>query len=99
MILQPINDNIVVELPEVEKEEKTQGGIYIPTSGQQQIRSDRGEVVAVGEGRITADGKLIPLRVKEGNTILFNKFAGTEIAIGEKRYLIIKECDILAIVK
>lgn len=99
MTLQPINDNIVVKLPVVEKEETTQGGIYIPQSGQQQIRSDRGEVVAVGEGRITADGKLIPLRVSTGNTILFNRFAGTEIAIGEDRYLIIKECDILAIVK
>lgn len=99
MILQPINDNIVIELPEVEKEETTKSGIFIPTSNQPQIRSDRGTVVAVGEGRITADGKTIKIKVSEGQTVIFNRYAGTELMVNEKKYLIIKECDILAIVK
>lgn len=99
MMIQPINDNIVVKLPEVEKEQKTQSGLLIAQSAQGQPRSDRGEIVAVGDGRITANGELIKLNVQEGDQILFNRFAGTEIHIGENKYLIIKECDILAKLK
>lgn len=99
MMIQPINDNIVVKLPEVEKEIKTNSGIVIASSAQGQPRPDRGEVVAVGEGRITSNGDLVKLNVTGGDQILFNRFAGTEIAIGEERFLIIKECDILAKIK
>lgn len=99
MNIQPINDNIIVLLPEVEKEQKTNSGLVIASSNQGQVRSDKGQVVAVGDGRITANGDLIKLKVKEGDQILFNKFAGTEISVGETRYLIIKECDILAKIK
>lgn len=99
MNIQPINDNIIVLLPEVEKEQKTNSGLVIASSNQGQVRSDKGQVVAVGDGRTTANGDLIKLKVKEGDQILFNKFAGTEISVGETRYLIIKECDILAKIK
>ena len=70
-------------------------------SGQNngQAKSDRGTVVAVGKGRITSDGKLIALTVEEGDEIIFNRFAGTEIMQGENKFLIIKESDILARVK
>lgn len=99
MILQPINDNIVIELPEVESEQKTKSGIMLPSNGQGPIKPDRGSVVAVGEGRITADGKLIKLNVQAGDYVIFNRFAGTELLAENKKYLIIKECDILAKVK
>ena len=99
MMIQPINDNIVIKLPEVEIEQKTTSGILIANAAQGQPRPDRGEVVAVGEGRITSNGDLVKLTVQTGDQILFNKFAGTEIHIGEDKFLIIKECDILAKLK
>lgn len=99
MILQPINDNIVLKLPVEPKEAVTTGGIVLPgATGHEQ--PNKGEVIAVGQGRITADGKLIELNVKEGDTVLFNKFAGTLIQEGEnEKFLILKESDILAKVK
>lgn len=99
MILQPINDNIIIKLPEVEKEIKTNSGILLATSNAGQSKPDQGVVTAVGQGRLTANGEIIPLTVKEGQTVIFNKFAGSEIAVGEDRYLILKETDILVIVK
>lgn len=98
MILEPINDNIVIKLPQVEKEIKTSSGIVLGTNNSQ-AKPDRGEVIAVGKGRITADGKLIELNVKEGDQVIFNRFAGTEIVQGEEKFLIIKENDILVKVK
>lgn len=99
MMIQPIADNIVVKLPEVESELKTNSGIVIASSAQGQPKSDRGIVVAVGDGRITWNGDLVRMNVTTGDQILFNRFAGTEIVIGEERFLIIKECDILAKIK
>ena len=98
MILEPINDNIVIKLPVQEKEIKTNSGIYIGTNTGQS-KPDRGEVIAVGKGRITADGKLIELNVKPGDQVIYNRFAGTEIVQGEDKFLIIKENDILVKVK
>jgi chaperonin GroES len=97
--LQPINDNIIIKLPAVEKELKTNSGIVLATTSAGQPKPDQGEIIAVGQGRLTADGKLIPLTVEVGQTIIFNRFAGSEIAVGEDRYLILKETDILVIVK
>lgn len=98
MILEPINDNIVVKVPAQKKELTTGSGIYLGTNTGQS-KPDRGEVVAVGKGRITADGKLIELNVKPGDQIIYNRFAGTEIMQGEETFLIIKENDILVKVK
>jgi chaperonin GroES len=98
MILEPINDNIVIKMPIQEKEIKTASGIYVGTNSGQS-KPDRGEVVAVGKGRITADGKLIELNVKPGDQVIYNRFAGTEITQGDEKFLIIKENDILVKVK
>ena len=98
MILQPINDNIIIKLPKAEKEVTTNSGIFIGNNNGQ-AKPDQGEIIAVGQGRLTANGDLIPLSVKEGDSVIFNKFAGSEIAVGEDIFLILKETDILVIVK
>lgn len=98
MILEAINDNVIVKLPQLENEIKSNGGIILGKNDNA-AKPDRGTVVAVGKGRITSDGKLIELTVKEGDNIIFNRFAGTEIMQGEDKFLIIKETDILARVK
>lgn len=94
----PINDNIIIKLPEQEKEIMTKSGIYLGNSNNQP-KPDTGEVIAVGEGRLTMDGKIVPLKVEKGDTIIFNRYAGTEVCVGNDMYLIIKECDILAKIK
>ena len=102
MILQPTGDNIVLLLPKQEskKEEKTSSGIILMTNKtEQNTRKDIASVVAVGEGRRLNSGQLLPMSVKEGDKILFNKYAGTEVVIEENTYLIIKECDVLATIK
>ena len=99
MKLEAINDNVVIKLEREEaKELKTEKG-FILSSKSPESKPDRGEVVAVGQGRITANGNIVPLTVKKGETVIFNKFAGTELAVGEDRYLILKESDILIKVK
>lgn len=93
--LQAMNDNIVVELPELAKEQKTETGIFLGVTNPQ-TKQNQGTVVAVGEGRITTDGTLIPFSIKEGDEIIFNRFAGTEIMGSDgKKYLIIKITDVL----
>lgn len=99
--IQPINDNIVVKLPDLkaEKEKKTDSGIWLGNAAPGVEKPNQGTVVAVGQGRITSSGDVIPLNVKEGDSIIFNKFAGTELTVMDQQYLIIKETDILVIVK
>ena len=102
MTLQPIGDNLILEIETKKKEEQTQSGLILFNSGteQDQLRGDIGTVIAaVGEGRTLNNGQLLPLTVKVGSKVLYNKFAGTEIESGNKKYLILKETDILAIVK
>ena len=98
MKLEPINDNVVVKLPAVEKELRTDSGIVLGTNNGGS-KPDRGVVVAVGEGRLTAAGETIPLKVKAGDEVIFNRFAGTEIIQGDDKYLVLKEIDILVKVK
>ena len=98
MKLEPINDNVVVKLPVVEKELRTDSGIVLGTNNGGS-KPDRGVVVAVGEGRLTAAGETIPLKVKAGDEVIFNRFAGTEIIQGDDKYLVLKEIDILVKVK
>jgi chaperonin GroES len=95
MNLRPLADRVVVE--PAEKEERTASGIILPETAKE--KPQEGEVVAVGPGRRDEDGKLIPMDVKKGDTVLFAKYAGTEVKIEDKRYLILKESDILAIVE
>ena len=100
MILQPIGDNLILEIETKKKEEQTQSGLILFNSGtEQSLRGDIGTVIAVGEGRTLNNGQLLPLTVKVGSKVLYNKFAGTEIESGNKKYLILKETDILAIIK
>ena len=98
MILEPIGDNIVIELPQEEtKENKTQSGILLPKKTESEARKDIAKVVAVGSGRILNNGEVLPPVVKFGDMVLFNKYAGTLLSLDGKNYLLIKECDLLAI--
>ena len=90
--LEPMGDRIVIKA--VEREERTKGGIYLPDTAKE--RPQEGEVIAVGPGRVTDDGNRIPLDVKVGDTVVYSKFAGTEITEDEVDYLILTERDILA---
>lgn len=92
--IQPLADRVVVE--PLEAEEKTSGGIVIPDTAKE--KQQKGRVIAVGKGRFE-DGKLTPLEVKAGDQVLFGRYAGTEVKVGPNDYLIIKEDDILAIIK
>jgi len=96
MKIQPLHDRVIVK--RVEEEEKTKGGIIIPDTAKE--KPIEGVVVAVGSGKIEGEGsKKIPLDVKEGDRVLFSKYAGTEINIEGEEHLIMKEEDIIAIVK
>lgn len=97
--IEPLNDNVLIKVfKKEEKAEKTKSGIIIPTSEKEQL-TNKGEVIEVGEGRLLQDGKHAPLKVKKGNHVIFNSFAGTTILLNEEEYLILKSNDILAIIK
>ncbi len=91
----PIGDRIVVKLEE--NEEKTKSGIVLPDTAKE--KPQRGKVVAVGSGRILDSGKKVELEVKEGDTVIFSKYAGTEVKLDGEKYLILSESDVLAIIK
>ena len=93
--IQPLGDRVLVE--PLEAEEKTSGGIVIPDTAKE--KQQKGKVIAVGKGRTGEDGKVTPLEVKINDQVLFGRYAGTEVKIGAGDYLIIKEEDILGIIK
>jgi chaperonin GroES len=95
MKFRPLYDRILVE--RVESEEKTKGGIILPDSAKE--KPQQGKIIAVGHGKRLEDGKLIPLEVKAGDTILFGKYSGSEIKIEGIEYLIMKEDDVLGLVE
>lgn len=99
MVIVPTQDNVIIKLPKQEKEKTTTSGIIVATANTQQEMPEQGEVVAVGKGRYLNSGELIPSEVKVGDTIIFNKFAGTKISSENEEFLIVRENDILAIVK
>jgi chaperonin GroES len=92
--VKPLHDRIIVK--RVEEEEKSKGGIIIPDTAKE--KPQQGKVVAVGPGR-KEDGKVIPLDVKAGDTILFAKYSGTEIKIGGADHLILREDDVLGVIE
>jgi chaperonin GroES len=94
MKIKPLHDHILVERVEVEIKK---GGIIIPDTAKE--KPQQGKVIAVGDGRIDEKGNKIPLVVKKGDTILFGKYSGNEIKLGEKEYLIIREDDVLGIIQ
>jgi len=95
MKIQPLADRIVVKV--LEAKEVSRGGIVLPDSAKE--KPQEAEVIAVGKGRISDEGKVITPEVKAGDKILFGKYSGTEISMDGVEYLILKEEDILAIVK
>lgn len=103
MILEPMGDNIIIELDKIEekKEKKLESGLILPGTSisDQEARQDMATVIAVGKGRMLNNGQMIPLTVELGDRVLFNKYAGTQIVIGKSTYLILKECDILAVLR
>lgn len=91
--VRPLHDRILVR--RMAEEEKTAGGIIIPDTAKE--KPQRGEVVATGKGRVTEDGKTMPLEVKSGDTVLFSKYSGTELKLDGKEYLMIREEDVLGV--
>lgn len=92
--VRPLHDRILVR--RMAEEEKTAGGIIIPDSAKE--KPQRGEIVAAGNGRVTEDGKSLPLEVKVGDRVLFGKYSGTELKLNGEEYLMMKEEDILGII-
>ena len=94
MDIRPLYDRIVVKRVE-ETESKSAGGLIIPDSAKE--KPQEGKVVAVGNGKKTEDGNVIPLDVKVGDKILFGKYSGSDIKIGTEEYLIMREDEVLAV--
>jgi chaperonin GroES len=95
MKIRPRHDRILVE--RVEEQEVRRGGIIIPDTAKE--KPQEGKVVAVGNGKVSDEGKKIPLDVKAGDRILFGKYSGSEVKIDDKEYLILREEDVLAILE
>ncbi len=93
--VRPLHDRILVR--RMAEEEKTAGGLFIPDTAKE--KPQRGEIMAAGKGRVTEDGKILPLEVKTGDKVLFSKYAGTEIKLSGEEYLMMREEDILGIVQ
>ncbi len=95
MKIRPLQDRVIVE--RLAEEEKTKGGIIIPDTAKE--KPMEGKIIAVGKGKTTEDGKLVKLDVKAGDKVLFSKYAGTEVKIDGKEYLIMREDDILGVIE
>lgn len=96
MKIKPLYNHVLIE--PVKQEEKTKTGILLPETAEKE-RPEQGRVIAVGPGKRTSQGKIIPMEVKKGDMVLFTKYGPTEIKINNKKYLIAKEDDILAILE
>ena len=95
MNFRPLHDRILIK--RIEEKETVKGGIIIPDTAKE--KPQEGEVIAVGNGKKTEDGKVVPLDVKAGDRILFGKYSGTEIKIDNEEYLILKEEEVLGVVE
>ena len=95
MKLKPLGDHVVI-LP-LEAEDKTPGGIVLPDTAKE--KSTRGQVIAVGSGRILPNGRVVPLAVKEGDKVLYTKYAGSEVKVDGKELKIVQESEILAVIE
>ncbi len=95
MNIRPLGDRVVVR--RLEEETKTAGGIYIPDSAAE--KPSEGEVVAVGNGRTATNGDQIAMEVKAGDKVIFGKYSGNEVKVGDETLLIMREEDILAVVE
>ncbi len=95
MNLKPLGDRVIVKPKE--PEEVTKGGIILPDTAKE--KPMEGEIIAVGEGRISDDGKLIKMELKVGDKVLYGKYSGTEVKVNDVEYLIMRESDVYAIIK
>ncbi len=95
MKIRPLQDRVIVE--RIEEEERTKGGIIIPDTAKE--KPQEGKVIAVGKGKVSEEGKVVPLTVKEGDKILFGKYSGTEVKLNGNEYLIMREDDILGVLE
>ncbi len=95
MTLRPLHDRVLIR--RIDSEEKTAGGIILPDSVQE--KPSEGEVMAVGAGSKSEEGKITPLDVKKGDRILFGKWSGTEIKVDNVELLIMKESDIMGVIE
>ncbi len=93
MTVQPLHDRVLIR--RIEEQETVRGGIIIPDSAKE--KSQEGEVVAVGTGKMLDNGTVTPLEVKKGDRILFGKYSGTDIKVEQKDYLILREDEIIGI--
>jgi len=96
MNIKPLSDHILIE--PVKEEEKTKAGIFLPETASKE-KSEEGKVIAVGPGKKTDDGKIVPVSVRVGDKVLFQKYGPSEIKVEGKEYLIATESDILAIIE
>jgi chaperonin GroES len=96
MKIRPLQDRVIVKRLDDEVE-KTKGGIIIPDTAKE--KPQHGKIIAVGKGKVNDEGKLMPLDVKVGDTILFGKYSGSEIKINGEEHLIMREDDILGVVE
>jgi len=90
--LKPLADRLVIK--PIEREEVTKGGIYLPDTVKE--KPQEGEVIAVGPGRLSEDGKRIPMDIKVGDRVIYTKYGGTEIKIEDEELIILRESDVLA---
>jgi len=95
MKLQPLGDRVIVQ-PDEESDVRTPSGLVIPDTAKE--KPQMGEVIAVGPGALNEDGDRMPMDVKEGDKVLYSKFAGTEVKLGGEEYLVLSARDLLAIV-
>ncbi|NLT42782.1 MAG: co-chaperone GroES [Anaerolineae bacterium] len=93
--LKPLADRVVVE--PLDEETMTATGVYLPDTAQE--RPMKGKIIAAGPGRLDEKGKRVALEVKVGDTVLYAKYAGTEVKVGDKDLLVLKETDVLAIIE
>ena len=95
MKIRPLADKVIVQ--RVEAEEVTAGGIVLPDSAKE--KPQRGKIVSVGDGKLLKDGSRGKMQVKKGDEVLFTSYAGSEVKLGEKEYMIMDESDIMAIIE
>jgi chaperonin GroES len=92
--VKPLADRVVVQA--LDEAEQTRGGLYIPDTAKE--KPQQGKVMAVGPGKLSEQGERLAPDVKEGDTVLYGKYSGTEVTVDEEEYLILRESDILAVI-
>jgi chaperonin GroES len=92
--IQPLQDRVVVQA--LQEAEQTKSGLYIPDTAKE--KPQQGKVVAVGPGKLSEQGERLPPDLKEGDTVLYGKYSGTEVKVDGEEYLILRESDILAVI-